>query len=114
MNSDQNTIMSSPNPLPSVTTKTVPRPASNGMGNGLFASAHIKTGEDVLHVKVPFLAVLDSPRLQDTCSGCFGKKQLDAGTELKTCTGCRVMKYCDKVGWPICSCTRDLYFISVY
>lgn len=90
--------MSSLNPMPSVTTNTVSRPAPNEMGNGLFASTAIKTGEDVLHVQTPFVVVLDSPRLQDTCSGCFGKRQLDSGTELKACTGCRAVKYCDRVG----------------
>lgn len=67
------------------------------MGNGLFATADIKVGEDVVHAKVPFVAVLDTPRLQDTCSGCFGKKQMEAGAELKACTGCRTVKYCDRV-----------------
>lgn len=89
--------MSSQSPLPSVTTKTVPSPAPNGMGNGLFATTDIKVGEDVVHAKVPFVAVLDKPRLDDTCSACFGKRQMETGTELKACTGCRVVKYCDRV-----------------
>ncbi|KAJ5112417.1 Zinc finger MYND-type [Penicillium argentinense] len=88
--------MSVRNPLPSVTTRTVARPSQNGMGNGLFATADIKMGEDVLHAKVPFVAVLDSSRLDDTCSACFGKRQMDFGTELKACTGCRVVRYCDR------------------
>lgn len=83
--------------LPSVETRTVPRPAPNGMGNGLFATTNIKPGEDVLHIKTPFVAILDSPRLEDTCAGCFGKRQMDTGNELKACTGCRVVKYCDRV-----------------
>jgi SET and MYND domain-containing protein len=83
--------------LPWVTTKTEPRPAPDGMGNGLFATSDIKIGEDVVHAKVPFVAVLDSPRLEDTCSGCFGKMQMEGGTDLKACTGCRVVKYCDRV-----------------
>lgn len=89
--------MSSQDPLPSVTTKTEPRPALNGMGNGLFATADIQVGADVVHAKVPFVAVLDTPRLGDTCSGCFGKKQMETGADLKACTGCRVVKYCDRV-----------------
>jgi hypothetical protein len=83
--------------LPSVTTKTEPRSAPNGMGNGLFATLDIKVGQDVVHAQVPFVAVLDSPRLEDTCSGCFGKKQMGGETDLKACTGCRVVKYCDRV-----------------
>lgn len=89
--------MSSQDSLPLVATKTETRLTPNGMGNGLFATADIKIGEDVLHGKVPFVAVLDSPRLEDTCSGCFGKKQMEGGAELKACTGCRVVKYCDRV-----------------
>jgi SET and MYND domain-containing protein len=89
--------MSSSSPLPSMTTKTAPGPAPNGMGNGLFATTDIKVGEDVVRAKVPFVAVLDTPRLDDTCAACFGKRQMEAGTELKACTGCRVVKYCDRV-----------------
>ncbi|KAJ5739302.1 Zinc finger MYND-type [Penicillium manginii] len=88
--------MSSRTPLPSVSTKTEPR-SSGGMGNGLFATSDIKVGEDVLHAKVPFVAVLDTSRLEDTCSGCFGKRQMENSAELKACTGCRVVKYCDRV-----------------
>ncbi|CAI7611766.1 unnamed protein product [Penicillium discolor] len=88
--------MASRTALPSVTTRTVPQPAPNGMGNGLFATTDINPGEDVLHIKTPFVAVLDSPRLEDTCAGCFGKRQMETGNELKACTGCRVVKYCDR------------------
>ncbi|KAJ5890171.1 hypothetical protein N7504_010981 [Penicillium tannophilum] len=89
--------MSSQNSLPSVTTKTVPGPAPNGMGNGLFATEDIKVGGDVVHAQTPFVAVLDSSRLDDTCSGCFGKRQMQEGNaDLKACTGCRVVRYCDR------------------
>lgn len=97
--------MASRTALPSVTTRTVPQPAPNGMGNGLFATTDINPGEDVLHIKTPFVAVLDSPRLEDTCAGCFGKRQAETGNELKACTGCRVVKYCDRV-----SCDGDRSF----
>lgn len=67
------------------------------MGTGLFASSDIATGQDVLYIKVPFVAVLDTARLEDTCSGCFGKKQFENDQiELKGCTGCQVVRYCDK------------------
>ena len=90
-------MSSQSNALPSLTTRTVVHTAPNGMGNGLFATDDIKIGEDVIHAKVPFVAVLDTPRLEDTCAGCFGKKQLETGGGLKACTGCRVVKYCDRV-----------------
>lgn len=89
--------MSSQNPLPSIAAKAEPRPAPGGMGNGLFATSDIKIGEDVVHAKLPFVAVLDTPRLEDTCSACFGKKQMENGADLKGCTGCRTVKYCDRV-----------------
>ncbi|KAL4965633.1 S-adenosylmethionine-dependent methyltransferase [Aspergillus stella-maris] len=42
----------------------------------------------------------DTARLKDTCSVCFGRRQLAAGPEeqivLRACTGCQVVKYCDK------------------
>ncbi|KAJ5604821.1 Zinc finger MYND-type [Penicillium lagena] len=88
--------MSSSPSIPTLSTKTASRSAGNGMGNGLFATGDINTGENVLHVKSPFVAVLDTPRLEDTCSACFGRRQLDGVTELKGCTGCRVVKYCDR------------------
>lgn len=94
--------------MPSVTTKTEPR-ASDGMGNGLFATSDIKVGEDVLHGTVPFVAVLDTLRLEDTCSGCFGKRQMETDAELKACTGCRVVKYCDRVSFM-----TNIFFICPF
>ncbi|OJJ31158.1 hypothetical protein ASPWEDRAFT_176257 [Aspergillus wentii DTO 134E9] len=88
--------MSLENPLPSVHTKTTPGPAPNGLGTGIFASADIGSGQDVLNVQSPFVAVLDTPRLEDTCSGCFGKRHLEVPVDLKACTGCQVTKYCDR------------------
>ncbi|RJE20264.1 hypothetical protein PHISCL_07397 [Aspergillus sclerotialis] len=86
--------------LPGLSTKAVPGPAPDGMGTGLFASTDIQLGDDVLYIKTPFVAVLDTPRLEDTCAGCFGKRMSPEGAladiELKACTGCRVVRYCDK------------------
>jgi hypothetical protein len=107
--------MSSENPLPSVQTKATPGPAPGGLGRGLFASTTVQTGEDVLHITSPFVAVLDTQRLGDTCAGCLGKRQLETGSSLKGCTGCQVVKYCDKVTFPfhdhICQ-YHSLIFIS--
>lgn len=103
--------MSSRSPLPSVSTKTEPR-SYEGMGNGLFATSDIKVGEDVMHAKVPFVAVLDTSRLEDTCSGCFGKRQMENSAELKACTGCRVVKYCDRVSSrSVMLCLFRLFFL---
>lgn len=85
----------------SIQTKTTPGSAPNGQGRGLFASSHFRPGDDVLHIQSPFVAVLDTQRLADTCSGCFGKRQLEANPDnkivLKACAGCQVVKYCDTV-----------------
>lgn len=79
-------------------TKTTPQPAPGGLGRGLFASTDIAVGEDVLHLPVPFVAVLDTEHLGEVCSGCFGQRQLEEeGIALKGCRGCGVVKYCDKV-----------------
>ncbi|KAL1965972.1 hypothetical protein VTN77DRAFT_4912 [Rasamsonia byssochlamydoides] len=93
----------SSNPLPGVNCKTTVRAAGNGMGNGLFAATDIEMGQDLLSIQKPFVAVLDTLRLQDTCSGCFGLKQQqqeqktpEEAVKLKSCTRCQVVRYCDK------------------
>ncbi|OOF96521.1 hypothetical protein ASPCADRAFT_129601 [Aspergillus carbonarius ITEM 5010] len=81
-----------------MSAKTTSRPAPGGLGRGLFASTDIAVGENVLDIPISFVAVLDTQRLEDTCSGCFGQRQLDnEDIALKACTGCQVVKYCDKV-----------------
>ncbi|KAL5343926.1 hypothetical protein BJX70DRAFT_3510 [Aspergillus crustosus] len=94
--------MSGPSPSErlSLETKTAPGPAPNGQGRGLFATTDLRVGDTLLHVQEPFVAVLDSKRLEDTCSACFSQRQLaaspDNGITLKACTGCKVIRYCDK------------------
>ncbi|PLB48078.1 SET domain-containing protein [Aspergillus steynii IBT 23096] len=84
--------------FPSISTKANPGQAPGGLGKGLFASASLKTGDDVLTIQTPFVAVLEKPRLDDTCSGCFGKRQLgNVDAALKACTKCQVVKYCDRI-----------------
>lgn len=91
--------MSLETPLPGVQTKANSA-AADGMGRGLFALSDINTGEDVVRISSPFVAVLNTPQLDDTCSGCLGKRHAfrDKPVDLKACTGCQVVKYCDKVG----------------
>ncbi|KAL4783982.1 hypothetical protein BJX76DRAFT_357430 [Aspergillus varians] len=92
--------MSDSAPTSSVQSKATPGPAPNGQGRGLFASTDLRTGDDILHIKSPFVAVLETQRLDDTCSGCFGKRLLESDPEskivLRACAGCQVIKYCDK------------------
>ncbi|PLB34964.1 S-adenosylmethionine-dependent methyltransferase [Aspergillus candidus] len=83
--------------LPGVFTDTTPGPAPNGLGQGLFATKAIPAGGDVLNIKTPFVAVLDTERLGDTCSGCFGRRYFGGDdVSLRACTGCRVLRYCDR------------------
>lgn len=95
--------MSLETPLPGVYTKTKSA-ATDGMGKGLFATTNINTGEDVVRISSPFVAVLNTPQLDDTCSGCLGKRHAfkDKPVDLKACVGCQVVKYCDKVNY-ICT-----------
>ncbi|OJJ46633.1 hypothetical protein ASPZODRAFT_1989920 [Penicilliopsis zonata CBS 506.65] len=110
----------SESPLPAVYTKTEPRPAPNGQGTGLFATTDLGVGKVVLNIKTPYVAVLDTPRLEDTCSGCLGRRQHgEPGVVLKACTGCQVVKYCDRclaqystVSSPFFS--SSLLFTSLY
>lgn len=90
------------NPIPSVYTRGYPSP-SPGAGTGIFAATNIPVGGTVMLIQRPFVAVLDTERLQDTCSGCLGQHHCnrDVKVELKACTGCRVVKYCNKVSWSL-------------
>ena len=97
--------MSLETPLPGVQTKANSAAAADGMGRGLFAFSDISTGEDVVRISSPFVAVLNTPQLDEICSGCLGKRHAfkDKPVDLKACTGCQVVKYCDKVGWSCCA-----------
>ena len=83
--------------------KATPKPAS-GAGTGLFATSDLGIGSHVLNIPTSFATVLDTARLEDTCSNCFGTRAIKAqatGSQetegLKICTGCRSVRYCDKV-----------------
>src|SRR5438046_254933 len=91
-------------PIPVVNAvAAVPKPAPNA-GTGLFATTTIGSGMNVCSLPTSLVAVLDTSRLADTCSNCFGTKSCLAQeittkreVQLKTCSGCHVVKYCDKV-----------------
>lgn len=87
--------------LPSyIHTETCP----NDAGTGLFALDAIPPGVEILRVERPLVCVLDSPRLKDTCSQCslwLPEHDGDRGVQnkrLKCCQGCKVTRYCCKVG----------------
>ena len=84
------------------------KPASNNAGNGLFTSKGLSAGEEILRIDRPLVSVLDSPHLKDACSNCYvwvpengvGQFGEEGGitTKLKACQGCKVDRYCSKVG----------------
>ncbi|KAH0545069.1 hypothetical protein FGG08_000840 [Glutinoglossum americanum] len=88
-----------------------PSPTYGGVG--LFASTPIQPGSLILSLEEPLLAIPDVAYLEQTCSGCFCwvpdsgaaeynvQQWLTSGhsaepKSLKTCTGCKVVRYCDK------------------
>lgn len=93
-------------------------------GNGLFTSEDIAAGELILEIDRPFLAVLDTPRLNDACSNCFvwvpaGGTAVDGddreNVTLRACTGCKVVKYCGKVGgglFVLSACLLSQYLLN--
>lgn len=80
----------------------------NGAGNGLFASQAVEPGTEILRIDQHLAAVLDSRHLKDACSNCyiwvpdngvgqFGEEK-GVGVKLRACQGCKVVRYCSKVG----------------
>ena len=70
-------------------------------GRGLFASDAIPPGVEILRIDRPLASVLDSPHLKDTCSECNLWLPENLGSQskrLKTCQGCKITRYCCKVG----------------
>lgn len=92
-------------------------------GNGLFASKDIPAGDLILRVDRPLLAVLDSPHLNDACSNCFvwvprGGAAADGderdNVTLRACTGCKIVRYCGKVGGNFLVSWACLYVTRSY
>lgn len=84
---------------PSLYTQQVP-----DKGTGLFTSRTIHAGELVFHIDRPLLCVPDNRCLNEVCYHCFvwlpgGMSMVDGiTTKLQVCTGCKVVRYCSKVG----------------
>jgi len=82
------------------------RPAANA-GLGLFTTEALPAGHLISQIQRPLITVLDSARLTDTCEWCLRVVQGGDGScaSLKTCTGCKVVRYCSKVGdGELCCC----------
>lgn len=73
-------------------------------GRGLFATKPHQSGEVLLAVDRPLIAVLDRPRIEDTCAWCFSWTELpvlsgagvNQASKVNWCTGCKKVKYCSK------------------
>jgi len=75
------------------------RPTANA-GLGLFTTEALPAGHLISQIERPLITVLDSARLTDTCEWCLRVFQGDDGNcaSLKACKGCKVVRYCSKVG----------------
>ena len=71
------------------------KPSSLG-GRGLFANENYFAGYALLEVERSLIAVLDKPRVEDTCSRCFSGAGITQVTKVNWCTGCKKVKYCSK------------------
>ncbi len=76
-------------------------------GIGVFAAEDVRPGELIFRIDRPLVSALDSAHLKDTCYNCYlwlpenQRDDEDDGVgmvRLKACTGCRVARYCGKVG----------------
>lgn len=106
--------------MPSVPECHVEVRPSPTAGNGLFATRDIPAGSTILIKARPLIGELDLARLQDTCHNCFlwaykatkscpihgtqgpvpdcpGCAEESQHPEVKSCTGCKKVKYCSKV-----------------
>lgn len=77
----------------------------HGRGHGLFATRDFVPREQILFIKTPLISALETSQLQTTCYACLrsGEAQTISNTsnetegiELKTCTGCRTVRFCNK------------------
>lgn len=84
-----------------------------GTGSGLFTNLAIQPGSEILNVDRPLVSVLNSGHLKTACTNCFlwmpdngvdgnAVVQTETGIadekKLKACQGCKIVRYCSKVG----------------
>ncbi|OCT53956.1 hypothetical protein CLCR_09901 [Cladophialophora carrionii] len=74
-----------------------------GRGNGLFATQEIAPKSQILFIARPLLVALESAKLPTHCYYCYksgidptSALGVDTGHALKTCSGCKVVKFCDR------------------
>ena len=87
-------------------------------GKGLFSTRKIRPGQVIFSLPRPLVTSLDTPAFEFACEWCFhgngeaavGQVPLDTQAnrmdnvevKLLRCTGCRLVKYCSKVGELVC------------
>ncbi|KAI9756155.1 MAG: hypothetical protein M4579_003968 [Chaenotheca gracillima] len=89
---------------------------SDDAQSGVVAATRLRPGSSILSVSQPLVTVVDNAHLMETCSGCFmwypPRSESSAGFgggeggategsgprqgELKTCLGCKTVRYCGK------------------
>lgn len=91
-------------PLPQVIEDSVHKKHTIGRGNGLFATRDLHVKSQALFVARPLLMVLDTAQLKFHCDYCFQSPEDNPATSesgdtasLKRCTGCNVLRFCDRV-----------------
>ncbi|EXJ89664.1 hypothetical protein A1O3_02731 [Capronia epimyces CBS 606.96] len=72
-------------------------------GNGLYAAREIAAKSQLIFVTRPLLVALETSKLQTTCYACFRSPSdsdwpvtVDKHHSLKTCSRCKVVKFCDQ------------------
>jgi len=83
-------------------------PIAESAGVGLLATSAVRTGELIFSISKPLVTVPDMAHLAEVCSNCLrwvhgAEPGAEEGQiqhkpfELKSCAGCGIVKYCDKV-----------------
>ncbi|EXJ64476.1 hypothetical protein A1O7_00812 [Cladophialophora yegresii CBS 114405] len=74
-----------------------------GRGNGLFVTQQITPNSQILFIARPLLIALETAKLPTHCYFCYKSDvdpisavEVDTGHALKTCTGCKVVRFCDR------------------
>lgn len=78
---------------------------SSTSGNGVFASQDLSPGRVIIEKLRPLVAVLDQPRVLDTCSNCFvfepgvttNSSAVVNSIHTLACSGCKTLRYCSQV-----------------
>ena len=93
---------------PNVYRKEIP-----DAGSGLFASQATEPGDQVFLIERPLVAVLNQSQLTTACANCFfwvpensSEDAVGGGDvgekpkrkKLRACHGCKIVRYCSKVG----------------